>query len=180
MIEEKEQPLEQPTDEIQRMYTSLVNDDYTECKILNHKKSYKVHWLRNGQIEKISRLLIDKHKDDGKDGKEEDILAVMHRDAKLACKAAAIYTLPRWWKLKLLYWIRWRWFYYVKEYSYIELKDIIIEGKKKVPQMPFYTVITSLIGAKATLMSMRAKEVEAILQEQSMEQRLQRQRNDNG
>lgn len=179
MIEEKEQPLEQPSDELQKVYASLINDDYTECSILHHKAKYKVYWLRNGQIEKLSRLLLDKQDDDAED-KEENMMEAMRSDAKLACRAAAIYTLHRWWKLKLLYWLRWRWFYYVKEYSFIELKDIIAEGKKKVPQMPFFTVITSLIGAKATLMTMRAKEVEAILRERDTEQRTQQQKSGNG
>lgn len=179
MADEKEQPLEQPSDDLQKLYTSMIEDDYTECGILHHSAKYKVRWLRNGQIEKLSRLLVGKHDNDAEDT-EGSVLEAMQSDAKLACKAAAIYTLPRWWKLKLLYWIRWRWFYYVKEYSFLELKDIITEGKKKVPQMPFYTVITSLIGAKATLMTMRAKEVEAILQERDTEQRLQQQKSGNG
>ena len=62
----------------------------------------------------------------------------------------------------------------------MQLRDIIMEGKKKIPQMQYYAVTTLLIGAKATLMTMRAKEVEAFLHAQDTEQRLRQQKSGNG
>ena len=62
----------------------------------------------------------------------------------------------------------------------MQLRGILSEGKKKIPQMQYYAVTTLLIGARATLMTMRAKEVEAFLRAQDTEQRLQQQKKSNG
>lgn len=170
--------MEQPNEEEQKEYLSLTNNDYTLVSVIGSKKKYKIRWMRNIQLEKMSRILLKKGKED-KQG-EEDILSEFVTDTKLACKMASIYTLNNGFLLHLLYWFRWRWFYYIKEYSFIQLRDILIEGKKKIPQTQFYVVTTLLIGAKATLMTMRAKEVEAFLQEQDTAQRSQQQKSGNG
>ena len=178
MAKDEEQILEQPTDDEQREYLSALGNDYTLVSIVGSDKKYKIYWLRNIQLEKMSRVLLKKGKEDKKN--EEDAYSEIVNDSKLACKIAAIYTLNRGWKLKALYWFRWRWFYYVREYGFIHLRDIIMEGKKKIPQMQFYAVTTLLIGAKGTLMTMRAKEVEAFLLAQDSAQRSQQQKSGNG
>ena len=179
MAKDEEQILEQPTEGEQREYLSATNNDCTVVGIGGTKKKYKIYWLKNIQLEKMSRILLKKGKED-KEEEKEDALAEVTSDAKLACKIAAVYTLNVWWKLILLYWIRWRWFYYVKEYSCMQLSNILVEGKKKIPQMQFYAATTLLIGARATLMTMRAKEVEAFLHEQDTAQRSQQQKSGNG
>ena len=178
MAKDEEQILSQPTEDEQREYLSAMNNDATEVSIVGSDKKYKVHWLKNSQIEKLSRLMLKKGKTDKQ--VDDDVLSEVVTDSKLACKTAAIYTLNCGWKLFFLYWFRWRWFYYVREYSFIQLRDIIMEGKKKIPQMQYYAVTTLLIGAKATLMTMRAKEVEAFLHAQDTEQRLRQQKSGNG
>lgn len=178
MAKDEEQILQQPTEDEQKEYLSALGNDYTEVGIINSKKKYKIYWLKNSQLEKMSRVLLKKGKKDDKS--EEDALSEITSDAKLACKIAAIYTLNRGWKLFFLYWFRWRWFYYIREWGFIQLRDIIMEGKKKIPQMQFYAVTTLLIGAKGTLMTMRAKEVEAFLHAQDTEQRSQQQKSGNG
>ena len=178
MVTDKEQILEQPTDDEQREQLSLINNDYAEVTVRNRK--FKIRWLKGCQLEKMSRILLDKK---GKDNKEEtdgDILDVMIHDGKNACRIAAVYTLNNFFAMKLLYWLVWRWFYYIKQYSYMELNELLSVGKKKIPQIQFYAVTTLLIGAKATLMTMRAKEVEVFLQEQDTEQRLRNQKNGRG
>lgn len=176
MVTDKEQILQQPTDDEQREQLSLVNNDYTSVKVRG--KEYKIRWLKNCQFEKMSMILLDKKDKDDK--LSDDVLDAMVHDAKNACKIAAVYTLNNFFLLKLLYWFRWRWFYYILEYSFMELNELLAEGKKKIPQIQFYAVTTLLIGARATLMTMRAKEVEAFLQEQDTELRLRQQKNGNG
>ena len=178
MAKDEEQILSQPTEDEQREYLSAMNNDATEVSIVGSDKKYKVHWLKNAQIEKLSRIMLKKSKTDKK--ADDDILSEVVIDSMLSCQSAAIYPRRRWWKLLCLYWFRWRWFYYVREYSFIQLRDIIMEGKKKIPQMQYYAVTTLLIGAKATLMTMRAKEVEAFLHAQDTEQRSQQQKSGNG
>ena len=161
----KEPIIGQPTEEQQRTYLSLRDNDPTIVGIYGTKKKYKIRWLRNGQLDKLSRLLIHKKESDNDDEKKVDLLDEVTQDAKLACKASAIYILDGWLKLKLFYWIVWRWFYYVREYREIQLAEILETGKKKIPLVQFYYITTSLTEARGTLMMMTTKEAERTLQE---------------
>ena len=97
---EKEPNVEQPSVESQRTYASLRDNDATVVSILGTKKKYRIRWLKNGQIDRLSRLLIRKGKTDNEDGTKDSPLDAIIEDSKLACKAAAIYILDGYWKLK--------------------------------------------------------------------------------
>lgn len=170
MKNDKEQKIEQPTIDAQQIYLSLISNDAEEVQILRTKKKYKVRWLKNGQLEKLSRLLLHKKTIDKEDTTGREILDEILEDSKIACKSAAIILLDGYWKLKLRYWFLWRWFYYVRQYDNIQLLPILETGKKKVPQMQFFKTIMSLTEAKDSLMRMRAKEVEVTLRELNMAQ----------
>ena len=170
MPETKEQPLKQPETETQELYLSMINNDAEEVSILRTKKKYKIRWLKNGQLEKLTRLLLHKKSVDKKDESETDIFSEILSDVKLCSKAAAIIILDGYWKLKFRYWFLWRWFYYVKQYDNIQLAPILETGKKKVPQLQFLQSIMFLTEAKDSLMRMRVTEVEATLQELNTDQ----------
>ena len=161
----KEPEVRQPSVEAQRTYASIRDNDATIVEVLGTKKKYKICWLKNGQIERLSRLLIHKADTDDIDGKNDTSLDTIIEDSKLACKAAAIYILDGYWKLKFRYWFLWRWFYYVRQYDNVQLQAILEEGKKKVPLTQFLMTTMSLTGAKATLMNMRTEEAERTLRE---------------
>ena len=162
---EKSEPrVDQPSMDVQQLYLSLISNDGEEVEILRTKKKYKIRWLKNGQLEKLTSEVMD---------------AILE-DCKLACKASAIIILDGYWKLKFRYWFLWRWFYYIRQYDNIQLSKILEVGKKKVPLQQFYGTIMSLTEAKDTLMRMRTEEVETILQEQSMAVRSQTESNDSG
>ena len=176
----KEPKIEQPSRDEQREYVSARDNDATIVAIKGTKKKYKLRWLRNGQIEKLSRLLIRKASTDDKDKDADDILNAVLSDTKLACKTAAIYLLDGYWKLKFRYWYLWRWFYYIRQYSNDQLQDILVEGKKKVPLTQFLTLTMSLTEAKVTLMMMRTEEAERILQGLASEHRQETEKQGNG
>lgn len=167
---EKEPKIEQPSVEAQRNYASIRDNDATIVSILGTKKKYKIRWLKNGQIDKLSRLLIRKGDTDNEDGKKDSPLDAVIEDSKIACKAAAIYILDGYWKLKFRYWFLWRWFYYIRQYDNMQLQGILEEGKKKVPLAQFLIAIRSLTVARVTLMNMRTEEAERILHELDTEQ----------
>ena len=175
-----EQKIEQPTLDAQQLYLSMINNDPEEVEILRTKKKYKIRWLKNGQLEKLTRLLLHKKTLDENTSTGSDVLDTILEDNKLACKAAAIIVLDGYWKLKFRYWFLWRWFYYVRQYDNIQLDKILEVGKKKVPQMQFFRTIMSLTEAKDSLMRMRVKEVEVTLQELSMVARSQTESKDSG
>lgn len=168
---EKEPDVRQPSVESQREYASLRDNDATVVPILGTKKKYKIRWLRNGQIEKLSRLLIRKSDTDDKDGEKDSPLDAIIEDSKLASKAAAIYILDGYWKLKFRYWFLWRWFYYIRQYDNTQLQPLLDEGKKKIPLMPFLIATISLTGAKVTAMNMRTEEAERTVRELALAQR---------
>ena len=178
-MKDEEQKLNQPNDDIQRLYQDLIDNTPTEVTILNTNTKYKVRWLKNGQLEKLSRVLLHNEEDDGKTT-GNDVLDEILADAKLACKASAILLLDGYWKLKFNYWWMWRYFYYIKQYDNIQLQPLLDEGKKKIPQMQFFRSIMSLTGAKTTLMTMREKEAVSILQGLSTEQPSQTESSSNG
>jgi len=176
----KEEPkIEQVSVEAQRNYASIRDNDATIVGILGTKKKYKIRWLKNGQIDRLSRLLIRKGDTDNEDGKKDNALDAILEDSKLACKAAAIIILDGYWKLKFRYWFLWRWFYYIRQYDNVQLQELLDEGKKKIPLMQFLLTTTSLTGARATLMNMRTEEADHILQELAMAQQGATEKHDN-
>ena len=168
---EKEPKVEQPSLQSQRTYASIRDNDATIVPVLGTKKKYKIRWLKKGQINKLSRLLIRKSVTDEKDGANDSPLDAIREDSKLTCKAAAIYILDGYWKLKFRYWFLWRWFYYIRQYDNTQLQPLLDEGKKKIPLMPFLIATMLLTGAKASLMNMRTEEADRILRAQASEQR---------
>ena len=180
MKKEEEEKVEQPSLNAQQIYLSLISNDAEVVGILRTKKKYKIRWLKNGQLEKLSRLLLHKKTIDEKTTTGSDVMDAILEDNRLACKAAAIIILDGYWKIKFRYWWLWRWFYYVRQYDNIQLHDILEVGKKKVPLNQFFATIMSLTEAKDSLMRMRAKEVEATLHGLNMAARSQTESNDNG
>ena len=177
---EKEPVINQPSLDSQKNYVSLRDNDATIVSVYGTKKKYKIRWLKNGQIDKLSRLLIRKGDTDDKDKEQDSPLDAVINDSRLACKAAAIYILDGYWKLKFRYWFLWRWFYYIRQYDNVQLQPILEEGKKKVPLTQFLLTTMSLTGVRDTLMSMRTEEAERILQELASAQRQEMEKNDNG
>ena len=168
--EDIEPKVEQPSVVSQEIYLSLINNDAEEVTIHRTNKKYKIRWLKNGQLEMLTRLLLHKKDVDNEQTTGNDAMDAILEDSKLACKAAAIIILDGFWKMKFRYWYLWRWFYYIRQYDNIQLQPILDVGKKKVPLNQFYMTIISLTEAKDTLMRMRTTEVEAILHGQSTEE----------
>ena len=177
---QKEPKIEQPSIEAQRNYTSIRDNDATIVEILGTNKKYKIRWMKNGQIDRLSRLLIRKGDTDNEDGTKDNALDSIVEDSKLACKAAAIMILDGYWKLKFRYWYLWRWFYYIRQYDNVQLQALLEEGKKKIPLVQFLATTMLLTGAKATLMNMRTEEAEHTLQELASEQLQETEKQDNG
>ena len=180
MKKEEEEKVEQPSLDAQQIYLSLISNDAEEVGILRTKKKYKIRWLKNGQLEKLSRLLLHKKTIDEKTTTGSDVMDAILEDNKLTCKAAAIIILDGYWKIKFRYWWLWRWFYYIRQYDNIQLHEILEVGKKKVPLNQFFATIMSLTEAKDSLMRMRVKEVEATLHGLNMAARSQTESKDNG
>lgn len=132
---------------------------YTIAKIPRTNKTYYVRCLKPSQMEDLAKLIVP-----GSDSVSEAVL----KDLKIASKAAAIYLLPGFWKRKLMYWLLWRWFYYIKEYDCDQLQPILSAGNGSTPYIDFLRCMSHLVNQKDTQMRMTRGEAEKVMQELAM------------
>lgn len=133
--------IEQPTTEQERELSGIMSNTPVTVKL--GKKKVKLRRLHNGTLRKISEIILN----------EKD-------DLKVTTKTAAAILLNGYWSIKLLYWFKWRWMYYIVQYAESELTEVVTEGKKKVDAESYYLNTILLTGMKDTIMQMTRKEVE--------------------
>lgn len=140
--------LQQPSTEEQIQEKSLTENRYDYAEIRGHK--YKIRWMKGTTRSKIT-----------------DVILTQGNDNKQSCQCAALMILNEFWAIKLKYWFLWRWFYYVKQYGEEELTGLLAIGKKKVPQVQYFTNTILLAELKDTNETMKKTEVATFLQERS-------------
>lgn len=150
--------------------------------VLVREKKWKVGWVRNGTLTKISSLLLSNDLEvtevlESSTKILGETLGTLQKNDTLVCRAAAYLRLDSWWKIKLFHWLLWRWYYYVKEYREIELCGYIAACKKKANPMGYLGATTYLTAMKTTRMMMTRAEVEHSQAELFMEQQEASQRN---
>lgn len=117
-------------------------------------KTFKVRWMHPATTEWITQLVL-------KEG----------NDNKILCQAAALIILNGFWKSHLLYWLKWRWYYYIRQYNAAELSPIIEMAQKKTAQegaMAYLNATMLLTALKDTKKQMTKAEAERTLQELRM------------
>lgn len=137
-----------PTEEQEKRLNDVIEDSVDIVKLRN--STWKVKWLRNRAKRKITDILLNE--------KDED---------KVNSKCVSAMLLNGYWKIKFFYWLLWRWFYYVKQYSDEEYLPIINLCKKKVQVEQYCATIILLTEMKDTMMMMTRAEVNRIRQEHS-------------
>lgn len=134
--------IEQPSVDFQALLDSIMEAEPT--KVLFMGKFKKIGWLTNGTIRKFSHIMV----------KEENI-------SKRGIKLAVVIMLNHYWKIKFLYGILWRWFYYIKDVDQVEVLRVIDAGKKKVPQGAYYLVTILQTAMMDVMMTMTNQEAKA-------------------
>ena len=153
--------LKQPDIEEQRELRSVEND--LPENVYVRGRIYKIKWMKNFTRKHITDTILKEGNDD-----------------KQSCMCAALMVLNGFWKIKFMYWIVWRFFYYIKQYTENELTELLEMGKKKVPLDAYYANIISLTELKVTSMMMKKKEVASSLAVQNTEQPLKSEKNTDG
>ena len=154
---EQEQEKVQTAKELETINKNGVQ--YIVCKIPRTNKTYFVRTLKNNQMEDLARLLIPS---------KDNVADAIIEDSKIASKAAAIYLMPGYWKRKLFYWLRWRWFYYIKQYDCEQLQPILSAGNSSTPYVDFLKTMSILVNQKETQMQMTREEAEKLMKEMSL------------
>jgi len=138
----------EPELEEQRELNAVAENEATEVRVRN--KTYRVKYMRNDTIRKIT-----------------DIMLAKGDDSKVSSKCAAAMVLNGFFKIRLFHWFLWRWFYYIQQYMEYELHPLIEVGKKKVRAEDYYLNTIFLIGMKDTMIAMTREEAERFRQELS-------------
>lgn len=109
-----------------------INSDNSDLVQIPGAGSVKVGFIRPFTSEKLTELYVNADIDLEKVD-ELGAIELMSRKSSHLHKLVALAVLNRFWKIKMFYWILWRWYYYVKEYTYDQLFPIVAESKKKIP-----------------------------------------------
>lgn len=132
--------MEKVTKEDELELLSIENNHYDVVVIPRTKDKWKVRWLNDVQIGKLSILELKS----GLSVTGEDNISNINKRAKFLSKAVA-YCLLSGLNIHFFHWVLWRYLFYVKAYSADQLLPIIQTAKKKAPQVESYLGIV-LVG----------------------------------
>lgn len=138
----------QPDVDIQALLDSVLEAEPE--KVSFRGKAYSIGWLHYGTMRKFTHIV----------SKEKN-------EAKMAAKMAACILLNHRWKIALLYWLWWRWIYYVLDPSPDILLGIVDAGKKKLPHLVFMLLTIYSTAMMDTIATMTKKEQRLSQAEQS-------------
>ena len=149
MAEEKK--IEQPSVDIQKLLDSILHDEPTE--FVFRGKKHKIGWLHKGTMSKCSHIVM----------KEDN-------EWKRNVKVCVCILLNNVWKIRFMYWLYWRWLYYIKDIGADEVLAVLDASKKKIPSSVFS--LTTILATEMTevMMTMTKREVKASQAEQRGEQ----------
>ena len=149
MAEEKK--IGQPSVDIQKLLDSILHDEPTEFVFRGKKR--KIGWLHKGTMSKCSHIVM----------KEDN-------EWKRNVKVCVCILLNNVWKIRFMYWLYWRWLYYIKDVGADEVLAVLDASKKKIPSNAFS--LTTILATEMTevMMTMTKSEVKASQAEQRGEQ----------
>lgn len=133
------------------------DNDFIRVDIPGTNKNYEIGKLYNAQLTKVCKLLRKR-----KDYDADDPFAVVLSDNKLSCKIAAVLTLRGFFRIKLLYSFRWRWFYYVRQYEPSQLNELLQVGIQSLPYAETLEVNATLLQTREFLKQFTMDEAEKL------------------
>lgn len=134
-----------------------IDNDFVRVDIPGTNKNYEIGKLCNAQLTKVCKLLSKR-----KDYDADDPFAVVLSDNKLSCKIAAVLTLRSFFRIKLLYSFRWRWFYYVRQYEPSQLNELLQVGIQNLPYAETLEVNATLLQTREFLKQFTMDEAEKL------------------
>lgn len=142
--------IEQPKVDLQKLLDDVLSAEPTELVFMGKKR--KIGWLHKGTMRKCSHIAM-KEKDEWK------------RNVKV-CVAILLNNV---WKIRLMYWIVWRWLYYVRDVDVVEVLNVLNKTKKKIPSNAFSLATILVTGMTDLMMTMTTREARATQAEQAGE-----------
>lgn len=171
-MSQQPQSRKQPTPKDEQELLNINSDSPTLATISTVTKkgkprtaTFPIRYMKPYTTEKVTELLVGNQVEITDEMTEFEALDAVKDKSNAVHQGAAYIILNSFWKIKLFHGILWRWFYYVKEYNYLDLMEIVETGKKKIQLIPFLTAMASLETMKETKMMMTRKEAKPFLQE---------------
>lgn len=136
------------TKDLRKELNSIMADKADTVRVRNH--NYKIRWIRPDVNWKINEIVDD----DEKKSKSQAIHKVF-----------ALGVLNNYFKIKFFYPFLWRWFYYIKGYTWNELTPAITMIKKKIPLTEYWEDMALSVEMMTSWRTMEKKEAEQYRQE---------------
>lgn len=171
----KEKAITPPSPEAEKELHDIVHNVKTEVKVRD--TTFRVGGIYNDTLDKITSILIDADAAEREESRNEEKMSQSERERlersrfvrerKVTAKCAAAIVLNGFFRIRLLWWLVWRWFFYVRQYTDEEFAPLIVELKKKADseRTAFLVNTTFLIDVRTTTMTMTRKEASRIRQE---------------
>lgn len=140
--------VKQPDEQLQVALDAVLSDTPTEYEFLGKRR--QMGWLRNGTMRRFSHVTV-------KDRNE-------HRRN---CKLLVLAMLNNIWKIRLMYWFLWRWYYYIKDINDADILVVLDVAKKKIPLLPSQLATILATGMTDLMMTMTKSEARRTQAEQA-------------
>ena len=150
--------MKQPTLEQRKEYLDIVEDSVTVVPIKGTKRSVRLRWIKPYTMERITKVWIERDLAAVKIEKGSDVLKDLAKEPYFAFKEAALMILNNDIKIRLFYWIYWRWLAF--RYHEVQIGKVVEEGKKKLPLFAHYEIMAYSLDMRTDAMKMTTKEAE--------------------
>lgn len=150
--------MKQPTLEQRKEYLDIVEDSVTVVPIKGTKRSVRLRWIKPYTMERITKVWLDRDLAAARIKDGADVLKDLAIEPYFAFREAALMILNNDIKIRLFYWIYWRWLAF--RYNETQIANVIEEGKKKLPLFSHYEIMVYSLDMRTDAMKMTTKEAE--------------------
>lgn len=156
--------MKQPDKNARQTYREIVADEPTTIAIAGTRHTVKVRGIKPYTIECLTKLWSEREM--AIPDSSSETLRSICVDPYFSIKCACTIVLNSYWRLRLIYPIKWRIWAFLRGYSEEQMEPIIAEGKKKLPLESFWRNMVYLTDMRADWMRMTQKEAETFQAEQ--------------
>lgn len=136
----------------------------SKVRIPGTKRDITLRELHPGTIEFITKIWIERDLASAKITEGADVAKDLAKEPYFAFKEAAAYYLNNDIKLRLIWPFLWRW--WARRYTESQMVPIIIAGKKKLPLLAHYEIMSYSMDTRTDWVKMTKKEAEQYQAEQ--------------
>ena len=150
--------MKQPDKQARRAYFESTKDKAEGVQIPGTKRIVKLRGLKPYTIERLTELWIER--DAVLPESSSDTLKSVCIEPYFSIKEAVLFTLNSFWKIKLLYALKWRIWAYLRGYTEEQMLPILKAGKKKLPLTAHWMNMAFCVDMREDWMKMTTKEAE--------------------